>query len=103
MSNSTSLHSDKIITRWLTLVLLLVITIIVVGGATRLTNSGLSITAWELVKGVLPPLTEADWQANFELYKQVPEYLEEHPDMTLSGFKTIYPGLRGILNSLDIA
>ncbi len=75
---------------WLFLVMLLVMAIIVVGGATRLTNSGLSITEWAPITGALPPLNTADWLAEFEKYKQIPEFLAEHPDMDLAGFKFIY-------------
>lgn len=69
---------------------LLVITMIVVGGATRLTNSGLSITEWKPITGALPPLTAADWASEFEKYKQIPEFSAEHPDMDVEGFKFIY-------------
>ena len=57
---------------WLIFCLALVFLIIIIGGLTRLTNSGLSITQWELFKGVLPPLTQADWDEYFYLYKQIP-------------------------------
>jgi len=68
----------------------LVAAIIVVGGATRLTNSGLSITEWAPIRGILPPLSEAAWLVEFEKYKQIPEFAAEHPDMDLAGFKFIY-------------
>lgn len=70
--------------------MLLVVGIIVFGGATRLTNSGLSITEWRPITGILPPLTQAQWMAEFEKYKQIPEFSAEHPDMTLLGFEFIY-------------
>lgn len=60
--------------RWLWAVALLVVIVVGVGGITRLTESGLSITEWRPVSGVLPPLNEADWIAEFEKYKQIPEY-----------------------------
>jgi len=63
---------------------------IVLGGATRLTNSGLSITEWRPISGALPPLSQAHWLSEFDKYKQIPEFLAEHPDMDLSGFKFIY-------------
>lgn len=69
---------------------LLVIVMIVVGGATRLTNSGLSITEWKPITGALPPLNAADWASEFEKYKQIPEFSAEHPDMDVEGFKFIY-------------
>lgn len=69
---------------------LLVAVMIVLGGATRLTNSGLSITEWRPITGALPPLTHAQWAAEFEKYKQIPEFRLEHPDMDLRGFEFIY-------------
>ena len=75
---------------WLVAVAALVFAMVLVGGATRLTQSGLSITQWKPVTGVLPPLNAADWQAEFERYKQIPQYAERNPDMTLEGFKTIF-------------
>ena len=68
----------------------LVVAIIVVGGATRLTNSGLSITEWAPVSGALPPLSQEAWIAEFERYKQIPEFQAEHPTMDLAGFRIIY-------------
>lgn len=76
--------------RWLWAVALLVIAVVAVGGITRLTESGLSITEWKPVSGVLPPLSEAGWQAEFEKYKQIPEYKAINLGMTLEGFKAIF-------------
>ena len=59
---------------WLFLSLILIFLIIIVGGLTRLTNSGLSITEWELFKGILPPLNEFSWQSYFAEYKKIPQY-----------------------------
>ncbi|GLQ19124.1 COX15/CtaA family protein [Algimonas porphyrae] len=78
------------VTGWLAFMVLLVTAMIIVGGATRLTNSGLSITEWAPITGALPPLTQADWIAEFERYKLIPEFEAEHPDMDLQGFKFIY-------------
>ena len=75
---------------WLLVVAALVFAMVLVGGATRLTESGLSITQWKPVTGVLPPLSTADWQAEFDRYRQIPQYVERNPDMTLDGFKTIF-------------
>ena len=61
-----------------------------VGGATRLTESGLSITEWKPIHGVIPPLTDAEWQEEFELYQQIPQYEQLNSDMTVDGFKTIF-------------
>ncbi len=63
---------------------------IIIGGATRLTNSGLSITEWKPITGALPPLSNAHWMSEFEKYKLIPEFEAEHPDMDLAGFKFIY-------------
>ncbi len=75
---------------WLLAVAALVLVMVLVGGATRLTELGLSITQWKPVTGVLPPLSAADWRAAFDQYKQIPQYAELNPDMTLAGFKTIF-------------
>ena len=58
---------------WLAMVAVLVGLMVIVGGATRLTDSGLSITEWEVVTGIVPPLTEAGWEAELEKYRQIPE------------------------------
>ncbi|MBJ7440439.1 MAG: COX15/CtaA family protein [Sphingopyxis sp.] len=76
--------------RWLWAVALLVVIVVGVGGITRLTESGLSITEWRPVSGVLPPFNEADWVREFEKYKQIPEYREINLGMTLAGFKAIF-------------
>ncbi len=80
------------ISNWLYSVAFLIFAIVVVGGITRLTESGLSITEWKLVTGVLPPVSETAWLAEFEKYKQIPEYLEitGPAGMTLADFKSIY-------------
>ena len=75
---------------WLIILLLLITLIILVGGLTRLTDSGLSITTWELFVGFLPPLTDEKWLTYFNLYKTIPEYSEQNSDMTLNQFKVIF-------------
>jgi cytochrome c oxidase assembly protein subunit 15 len=75
---------------WLFAVAALVFAMVLVGGATRLTESGLSITQWQPVTGVVPPLGEAQWAAEFARYKQIPQYSQLNPDMDLDGFKAIY-------------
>ena len=75
---------------WLFAIAALVFAMVIVGGATRLTGSGLSITEWQPILGALPPQSDAAWQAAFEKYKHIPEYRLVNPDMTLSGFKAIY-------------
>ena len=64
--------------------------IVVIGGITRLTESGLSITEWQPVTGILPPLGDAQWQAEFDKYKAIPQYRAIHADMTLAAFKQIF-------------
>lgn len=80
------------IANWLLFVALLVIAMVAVGGITRLTESGLSITQWQPVTGAIPPLTEADWRAEFELYRQTGEYrnVTGPAGMDLAGFQFIY-------------
>jgi heme a synthase len=68
----------------------LVFLMVIVGGATRLTESGLSITEWKPLTGIIPPLSSAEWLAEFENYKKIPQYAELFPDMELSGFKFIF-------------
>ena len=75
---------------WLWSLAALVFLMVVVGGATRLTESGLSITEWKPLTGVIPPLGAADWQAEFDNYKRIPQYSEVFPNMDLAGFKFIY-------------
>lgn len=75
---------------WLFIVAALVLAMIVVGGATRLTDSGLSITEWLPILGAIPPLNDADWQAAFDKYRQIPEYQLVNKGMSLSEFQYIY-------------
>jgi heme a synthase len=82
--------SDRAIAGWLIACCALVFAIIVVGGITRLTHSGLSITEWQPIVGTLPPLSDADWQLAFDKYRQTPEYLQVNKGMTLEAFKRIF-------------
>ncbi len=75
---------------WLTLTLLLVFSTIIIGGLTRLTDSGLSITEWELFKGIIPPTNEQSWNNYFELYKQIPQFILLNQNMSLDEFKIIF-------------
>ncbi len=75
---------------WLWCVAALVFAMVLVGGATRLTESGLSIVEWKPVTGVVPPLSAADWQAEFDKYKTIPQYEQLNRGMSLDGFKAIY-------------
>jgi cytochrome c oxidase assembly protein subunit 15 len=75
---------------WLYAVAAMVLAIVLIGGATRLTESGLSITEWKPVMGVAPPLSDAQWQSEFEKYQAIPQYRELNSGMTLDAFKTVY-------------
>ena len=75
---------------WLAILFLMVVAMIALGGLTRLTDSGLSITQWKPLSGALPPMTQADWQAEFDLYKQIPQFTEMNNWMELHDFKQIY-------------
>jgi len=81
---------QRIIRHWLHAVALLIFAMVLVGGATRLTESGLSIVEWKPVTGTLPPLGEAAWQAEFDKYKTIPQFQHRNSAMTLSEFKTIF-------------
>ena len=81
---------NKYISYWLAIMFWIIALMIVVGGLTRLTDSGLSITKWQLFSGILPPLNEVDWNKYFDLYKQIPEYKLQNYTMTLQEFKVIF-------------
>jgi cytochrome c oxidase assembly protein subunit 15 len=81
---------DRAIRLWLYAVAALVLAMVLVGGATRLTESGLSITEWKPVMGTLPPLDEAQWRDEFQKYQAIPQYRERNRGMSLDAFKTIY-------------
>lgn len=76
--------------RWLHAVAALIVVMVVVGGITRLTESGLSITEWKPITGTIPPLTEAQWAAEFAKYQRIPEYQQLNQGMTLAQFKSIF-------------
>ena len=83
-------NSLNLFINWLSVSLILVFFMIIIGGLTRLTNSGLSITEWELFKGILPPLTNEQWYNYFSLYKDIPQYNLVNFNMTLEEFKVIF-------------
>ncbi|MEP2782058.1 MAG: heme A synthase [Pseudoruegeria sp.] len=82
--------SRRAVQIWLAMLFTLVAAMILIGGMTRLTDSGLSITEWNVIKGAVPPLNEADWQTEFEKYKQIPQYELLNEGMTIEAFKSIY-------------
>lgn len=75
---------------WLCVVSFLVLCMVIVGGATRLTDSGLSITQWAPIKGAIPPLSADDWAREFERYRAIPEYIKQNKGMSLGDFQFIY-------------
>ncbi len=81
---------NKLFYYWLVISFVLVFIMIVVGGLTRLTDSGLSITKWELFSGILPPLSDITWNNYFNQYKQIPQFKLLNPDMSLNEFKVIF-------------
>ena len=89
-SNALVRDSQQAIIRWLLIVAGLVFAMVVVGGVTRLTRSGLSIVEWKPLMGAIPPITEQSWLAEFAKYQQTPEYLHVNHGMTLTEFKEIF-------------
>ena len=83
-------QNNKFISFWLLFSTFLVGLIIIIGGLTRLTDSGLSITKWNLFTGIFPPFSLESWEKSFSLYKKIPEYKLIYPSMTLYQFKVIY-------------
>ncbi len=81
---------SKFINYWLITLLSFIGIIVVVGGLTRLTDSGLSITTWDVVSGILPPLTDKQWEQYFNLYKEIPQFYLLNQNMSMSEFKVIY-------------
>lgn len=84
------LSNDLLNARWLLLCAVMVFFMAIIGAVTRLTESGLSIARWEPVAGALPPLNEAQWQAEFDTYRQTPQYQKINKGMDMSDFKKIY-------------
>jgi len=85
-----AVRDRRAVALWLLACAAIVAAIVVVGGITRLTRSGLSIVEWQPLAGALPPLSEMDWQALFDKYRQTPEFSKVNFDMTLEGFKRIF-------------
>ena len=90
LASAQSASASRAVDIWLWSVAAIVFAMIVVGGATRLTGSGLSITEWKPILGAIPPLNDADWLAAFEKYKQIPQYALVNAGMSLADFKFIY-------------
>jgi cytochrome c oxidase assembly protein subunit 15 len=90
MPLSRSSETSRPVAVWLFIVAVMVFAMVVVGGATRLTDSGLSITEWRPVTGAVPPLSHAAWAAEFQKYQHIPQYQLVNRGMTLEAFKSIY-------------
>lgn len=90
MTHSAGAGRSRAVAVWLFAIAILVFAMVIVGGATRLTGSGLSITEWKPVTGGVPPLSEAHWAAEFAKYREIPQYRALNADMTLAQFKSIY-------------
>ncbi len=89
-TGDTHLRYQTAVRLWLALVAALIAAIVVVGGLTRLTDSGLSITEWQLISGALPPMSEEAWQTAFAKYREIPEYSLVNKGMDLAAFKSIF-------------
>ncbi len=90
VTNPRQRGNDRAIGQWLLLCAAMVFTMIVIGGITRLTESGLSIVDWRPVTGFLPPLSDAAWSRAFDLYRESPQYLEVNAGMTMAEFREIF-------------
>lgn len=91
-SLTTTVEADRLrpVRIWLYCIALMVLLMVAVGGMTRLTGSGLSIATWQPISGAIPPLNAASWQAEFDNYKQIPQFQVDNPGMTMDGFKAIF-------------
>ena len=87
--NRDRIGDDRAVAIWLFIVAAMIFVMVVIGGITRLTESGLSITEWQPLSGVVPPLSDEAWQQEFDHYQQIPEF-QLHPDMTLAQFQGIF-------------
>ena len=83
-------HPDALVALWLFACAAMILLMVVIGGITRLTESGLSITEWKPLTGIIPPLTQAEWEESFALYRQIPEYQLLNKGMSLAEYKSIY-------------
>ena len=83
-------RNDNQILKWLAVNILMVVMMVIIGGITRLTDSGLSMTEWKLIGGVIPPINENDWSILFEKYKNFPEFNLKNFDFELIEFKKIF-------------
>ena len=90
MTEARHRQPAKSVTVWLIVMIAMIFAMVVLGGVTRLTQSGLSMVDWRPIMGVVPPLTAAEWDAAFSAYKAYPEYKTLNYGMTLGEFKAIF-------------
>ncbi|TIY00459.1 MAG: heme A synthase, partial [Mesorhizobium sp.] len=90
VARDRDLRKRALVRGWLYVVLLMLVVLVLVGGATRLTESGLSITEWQPIHGIIPPLNDAEWQEEFQRYQQIPQYAELNQGMSIEAFKSIF-------------
>jgi cytochrome c oxidase assembly protein subunit 15 len=90
VARDRDLRNRALVRGWLYGVLLVLVVLVLVGGATRLTESGLSITEWKPIHGIVPPLNDAEWQEEFQRYQQIPQYAELNKGMSIEAFKSIF-------------
>ena len=88
--NRSNFKYSKLIRNWLILGLVMLVGQVILGGITRLTGSGLSITRWDVITGVIPPLNAEQWVEAFELYKATPQFYKINSSFNISDFKFIY-------------
>ena len=89
-THPNQLNHDRQVASWLLFCAVVIFGMILLGGVTRLTHSGLSMVEWKPLMGVIPPMNEEEWQATFDKYKQFPEYQKVNKGMSLDGFKQIF-------------
>jgi cytochrome c oxidase assembly protein subunit 15 len=89
-SSRAKLTADRAVGLWLLACCAMIFVMVIIGGITRLTESGLSITEWRPVSGIMPPLSAADWEREFTLYQRIPEYQQLNRGMTMEEFKSIF-------------
>ena len=83
-------RDDRLIASWLLLCALLIFAMVVLGGVTRLTGSGLSMVNWHPIHGVIPPMSAQEWDEEFANYRESPEFIKKNRNMTVDGFKKIF-------------
>jgi heme A synthase len=102
MTSSGSLPNQSAVATWLAVCAAMVLGMVVLGGATRLTHSGLSIVEWQPIVGTLPPLSDAEWNTTFDKYKQTPEYKRLRSDFSFA-LRTASKLSESLLSRLSIA